>query len=116
MNSPSNLLVHLVEVGEGFVSVLGAGDGLDHLVHAGHVGPPDSLLQGSSLRVQGTHAPQHLGVLGCARPDALRALEAVRPDRQTELGAPRGLPQRGRGDDYVWSVWRRHHPDIIKHN
>ena len=105
---PSDLLVDLIEVSEGFMPVFGGGDGLDNFIHGGHVAA--SLVAalhphaGSVPGVQAAHSPQHLRVLRRPAPDALGSpggLEAVGPDRETGLGVPLrvGGGGRGGGDD-----------------
>ena len=81
--------------------MLGGGDGLDHLVHGGHVAAPlvAALHPHAGLPpgLQTAHPPQHLGVLRCPAPDALRGLEAVGSHWEAHLGLPLG--GRGRRDD-----------------
>ena len=63
---PPDLFVNFIEVSEWFVPVLGAGHGLDHLVHARHVAAPlvaalvHTGRHAPLPRVQAGDTPQHL--------------------------------------------------------
>ena len=98
---PSYFFINLIEVRERFVPVLGGGDGLDHLVHGGHVAAPLVAALHPHARLapglQAAHPAQHLGVLGGPAPDTLGRLETVGPHWEAHLGLTLG--GRRRRDD-----------------